>query len=290
MARAATGATMSSEMRVGFRNVDGLQIRFADSDESESSTSEQVVLTSPWPESLLAFGRVWPRLSATAQVVAVDLPGFGRSERRTDLLSPAAMGEFLVRLLDDWGIVRPHLVCPDVGTAAALFAAANHPERICSLVVGGGAAAYPLQVEGTLKDLIEAPSIDAFRSLDPRELVSTAMAGLGTAAPGADVVDDYVESNAGERFAEAARYVRTYPDQLRVLSDLLPKISAPVQIITGRWDPLVPTGNAEYLEARLPNSRLDVLDAGHFAWEEAAERYAAIIAAWIAGGHLTVRP
>jgi pimeloyl-ACP methyl ester carboxylesterase len=274
---------VSSDMRIGFRAVDGLQIRFA---ESDSSARHRIVLTSPWPESLMAFERVWPRLSRTASVVALDLPGFGRSERRTELLSPMAMSEFLVRLLDEWGIENPHLVCPDVGTTAALFAAANHPGRVRSLVVGSGASAFPLEVSGTLKDLVDAPNIDAFRSLDPRELVQGAMAAMGSAAPAADVVDDYVESNMGDRFAEAARYVRSYPEQLRLLADLLPQIFTPVQIITGRWDPLVPLANAEYLDARLPNSRLDVLDTGHFVWEEAPDQYGAIVAAWVNGCYL----
>ncbi|MDB5067121.1 MAG: hypothetical protein JWM18_3555 [Chloroflexi bacterium] len=274
---------MSSDMRIGFRAVDGLQIRFA---ESDSSARHRIVLTSPWPESLMAFERVWPRLSRTASVVALDLPGFGRSERRTELLSPMAMSEFLVRLLDEWGIENPHLVCPDVGTTAALFAAANHPGRVRSLVVGSGASAFPLEVSGTLKDLIDAPDIDAFRSLDPRELVQGAVSAMGSAAPAADVVDDYVESNMGDRFAEAARYVRSYPEQLRLLADLLPQIFTPVQIITGRWDPLVPLANAEYLDARLPNSRLDVLDTGHFVWEEAPDQYGAIVAAWVNGCYL----
>jgi len=117
---------MSGELRVGFRAVDGLQIRFA---ESGGSASQRLVLTSPWPESLYAFERVWPRLSRTARLLAIDLPGFGRSQRRTSLLSPMAMSEFLIRILDDWDIKDPHLICSDIGTAAALFAAANHPPR-----------------------------------------------------------------------------------------------------------------------------------------------------------------
>ena len=44
--------------------------------------------------------------------------------------------------------------------------------------------------------------------------------------------------------------------------------------------------SAGFLLARLPNSRLEVLEAGHFVWEEAAEQYAAIITAWINGGYL----
>ena len=274
---------MSNEPQVGYRTVDGLQIRYADSD---GSASQQLVLTSPWPESLHAFDRMWPRLSGIARLLAIDLPGFGRSERRADLLSPMAMGEFLIRLLDEWNISDPHLVCPDVGTPAALFAAARHPGRIRSLVVGGGGTAYPLEVDGTLKELIEAPDIDAFRSLDPKALVEGLLAPLGPAVPADDIVADYVESNLGDRFAESARYVRTYPEQLPELAALLPQIFTPVQIIAGGRDPIVPVGNAEFLHARLPNSRLDVLDAGHLAWEEDPGEYGAIIAAWVNGGYL----
>jgi pimeloyl-ACP methyl ester carboxylesterase len=275
---------MSSELRVGFRAVDGLQIRFA---ESDGSGRQRLVLTSPWPESLYAFERVWPRLSRVARLLAIDLPGFGRSQRRTSLLSPTAMSEFLIRILDDWGIEDPHLICPDIGTAAALFAAANHPGRVRSLVVGGGGAAYPLAVDGALRALIEAPGIDAFRSQDPRALVQGIVTELGPAAPASDIIADYIESNRGDRFAEAARYVRSYPEQLRLLAGRLPGIFTPVQIITGRRDPLVPVANVEFLLARLPNSRLEVLDAGHFVWEEAAAQYGAIITAWVNGGYLT---
>jgi pimeloyl-ACP methyl ester carboxylesterase len=274
---------MSNELQVRYRTVDGLQIRYADSD---GPGSQHLVLTSPWPESLYAFDRMWSRLSGIARLLAVDLPGFGRSERRAELLSPRPMGEFLIRILDEWDIGDPHLVCPDIGTPAALFAAASDPGRIRSLVVGGGATAYPLEVGGTLKELIEAPGIDALRSQDPRALVQGLVAPLGVAAPAEDIVADYVESNRDGRFAEAARYVRSYPEQLPPLAALLPKIFTPVQIIAGRTDPLVPVGNAEFLHARLPNSRLDVLDAGHLAWEEASGEYGGIVAAWVNGGYL----
>jgi len=54
-----------------------------------------------------------------------------------------------------------------------------------------------------------------------------------------------------------------------------------------RTDPIVPVANAEFLHARLPNSRLDVLDAGHLAWEEVPAEYGAIIAGWVDGGYLS---
>jgi pimeloyl-ACP methyl ester carboxylesterase len=43
--------------------------------------------------------------------------------------------------------------------------------------------------------------------------------------------------------------------------------------------------NAEYLHERLPNSKLDLIDAGHFVWEDAADEYAALVTRWWSGGH-----
>ena len=269
---------MSSELQVGYRTVDGLQIRYADSD---GPASQHLVLTSPWPESLHAFDRVWSRLSGIARLLAVDLPGFGRSERRTDLLSPMAMSEFLIRILDEWDLSDPHLICPGVGTPAALFAAARQPGRIRSLVVGGAATAYPLQVDGALKELIDAPDIGAFRSQDPRALIQGLLAPLGAAAPAEDIVADYVESNRGGRFAEATRYVRSYPEQLPVLRDLLPTIRVPVHVFAAADDPLVPVSNGEYLAERIPGSKLTILPASHFAWEEVPDQFAALVTDWV---------
>jgi pimeloyl-ACP methyl ester carboxylesterase len=50
-----------------------------------------------------------------------------------------------------------------------------------------------------------------------------------------------------------------------------------VQIIAGARDRAVPPVNAEFLHDRLPNSRLDVIDAGHFTWEDGADEYAALV-------------
>src|SRR5262245_60504706 len=102
------------------RTVDGVRIRFAKTEPRD----DHALLLSPWPESVYAFEPSWSRLAEQGHRVAIDLPGFGRSERRNDLMSPRAMGEFLIRVADAFGIESPHVVGPDVGTSAALFAAA----------------------------------------------------------------------------------------------------------------------------------------------------------------------
>jgi pimeloyl-ACP methyl ester carboxylesterase len=83
------------------------------------------------------------------------------------------------------------------------------------------------------------------------------------------------------------RYVRTYPTELAALRDLLPQIQTPVQIIAGARDSAVPPVNAEYLHERLPHSRLAIVDAGHFTWEDAADEYADLVTSWWSGGFAT---
>jgi pimeloyl-ACP methyl ester carboxylesterase len=76
------------------------------------------------------------------------------------------------------------------------------------------------------------------------------------------------------------RYVRAYPTELPILGELLPQIETPVEIIGGLWDWAVPPSNHRYLHERLPNSKLDLIDAGHFTWEDAPDEYARIVTDW----------
>ncbi len=278
-----TWLNTSFEMR--FRVIDGLTVRYAQSEDH----GDHALLLSPWPESLLAFLPMWESLATCAHLVAIDLPGFGRSQRCEALLSPSAMSEFTVRAADAFGLAHPHVIAPGTGTSAALFAAARYPGRLRSLAVGGGAAAIPLQVGGMLKDWIETPDLDEFRHGDPRQLVASALASLSRYVLPDPVREDYLSSYEGNRFAESMRYVRSYPADLPVLAGLLPKIQTPVQIIAGAHDTTVPPVNAEFLHQRLPHSKLDIIDADHFTWEDAAAEYSALITSWWRGDYAALK-
>jgi pimeloyl-ACP methyl ester carboxylesterase len=262
-----------------FRMIDGLEIRYADSGGSQETT---LLLTSPWPESVYAFAPMWEMLSAHARLFAVDLPGFGGSQRRDGLLSPRAMGGFLDQLIVEADLGRPHIVAPDVGTSAALFAAAAHPERIASVIVGTGGAAVPIQLGEPLRSWVLDPDLDKYRRIDPHAIVNTAIDTIAGGVPD-EIRADYLACYDGDRFAESMRYVRRYPEELPVLAELLPQITAPVTIINGRHDRVVPLANAEFLDERLPTSRVVLIDGGHFIWEEAPVEYAAIILDSITG-------
>jgi pimeloyl-ACP methyl ester carboxylesterase len=266
-----------------FRTIDGLTIRYAESE----GRDDHALLLSPWPESLLAFEQLWARLAEHTHLVAIDLPGFGHSERCDALLCPRAMGEFVVSAADAFGLENPHVVGPDIGTGASLFAASLYPGRLRSLVVGSGGAAFPLELGGRVKEWVEAPDLEGYRSADPRQIVAGALTGIERYALPDIVCEDYLSSYDGDRFVESMRYVRSYPTELAVLRDLLPEIQTPVQIIAGARDLAVPPVNGEFLHERLPKSRLDIVDAGHFTWEDAADEYAALVTSWWSGGYAT---
>ena len=67
-------------------------------------------------------------------------------------------------------------------------------------------------------------------------------AAVESAAPRSqepDVWEDYVSAYENDRFAQSTRYVRSYPEQLPMLRDLLTTIRVPVHVFAAAEDPLV---------------------------------------------------
>lgn len=264
------------------RTIDGLSIRYA---ESGGDRGVDALLLSPWPESVYAFEPMWDQLAEHANLLAVDLPGFGHSTGREDLFTSRGMAGFILELADAFELDQPHAVGPDIGTSALLFAAADQPGRLRSLVIGGGGAAVPLQLGVELKDIVEAPSLDAMAGVEPRQVIGAVLNYHERHELPAYVREDYLSAYDGDRFVPSLGFVRAYPTELPALAEVLPRIETPVEIIHGAHDPGVLPVNAQYLRDRLPRSRVNLLDAGHFAWADRADDYAALVISWWKGGY-----
>ena len=118
--------------------------------------------------------------------------------------------------------------------------------------------------------------------MDPRVIVGVALDTIAGGIPD-DIRADNLACYDGDRFAESMHYVRRYPEELPALAGLLPQVTVPVTIINGRHDRVVPLANAEFLDLRLSTSRLVIIDAGHFLWEEAPAKYASTVLDSITG-------
>ncbi len=273
---------MSSSLKtLQFKTIDGLKIRYAT---SEAATGHPILLLGTWPESIYTYLPTWDVFAALGPVVAIDLPGFGRSESRPGIMAPEAMGDFVPHVLEAFGLSQPHAVGPDIGTPSLLCAAANHPGLFKSIIIGGGAT-DPTDIGDILEKLVNAPSLDSFKNMTGDQFVKGAMENIKNYNLPDDVLKDYLASYEGERFLQSAAFVRHYPQALPRLATRLSLINTPCQIIVGGLDPYVPVSNAEGLRKGLPKSKLDILDCGHFAWEDAAAEYGRLASEWIKGGY-----
>lgn len=268
---------MSALVHPRFTTIDGLSVRFAEGGQGD----QDAILLSPWPESVYAFEPSWERLAARAHLVAVDPPGFGKSDYRGSLMNPKAMGDFILRIADTFGLDNPHLVGPDIGTSSSLFAAAAQPGRFRTAVVGSGGAAVPIQVTGVLKDWVEATDLEPYRQFGGRNIVEIALSTIAGYSPSAEIREDYLSAYEGDRFADTIPYAQSYREYLPQLAELLPQIQTPVRIVAGAEDQVVPPVNAEFLGQHLPHGRVDLIPgAGHFCWEEKPAEYAALVTEW----------
>jgi pimeloyl-ACP methyl ester carboxylesterase len=268
---------VSALVRPQFTTIDGLSVRFAEGGQGD----QDAILLSPWPESVYAFEPSWEQLAAHAHLVAVDPPGFGKSDYRESLMNPKAMGDFIIRIADTFGLENPHVVGPDIGTSSSLFAAAAQPGRFRTVVVGSGGAAVPIQVTGVLKDWVEATDLEPYRQFGGRNIVEIALSTIAGYRPSDEIREDYLSAYEGDRFADTIPYAQSYREQLPQLVELLPQIQTPVRIVAGADDQVVPPVNAEFLGQRLPHSRVDLIPgAGHFCWEEKPAEYAALVTQW----------
>jgi pimeloyl-ACP methyl ester carboxylesterase len=259
--------------------IDGLSVRYA---RSGMSKGTPILLTAPWPESIYSFHRVVPRLVTEHALIAVDLPGYGRSQSRPEVRAPEALGDFVISLLKHFGISRTHVVAPDVGTLAVLFAVSKKPDLFESLVVGGGAMRVDL-AGSVLRDIIYSPP-GALSNDEAEGVIKDYLTHAAQLTPPA-IIEDFRVASVGRRFEEAAQYVRAYIPDLPKLEPKLPGIATPTLIIAGENDPIVPPANGQFLADRLPHNRYVLLDAQHRVWEEAASEYTEALVAWFGGGY-----
>jgi pimeloyl-ACP methyl ester carboxylesterase len=96
----------------------------------EAGEGEPVVLLHGFPESWHAWNHQIPDLARTHRVIAVDLKGYGQSDKRRGDYTHEGVSEQLLALLDTIGLDRFNLVTHDRGTVQADYLAANHPERV----------------------------------------------------------------------------------------------------------------------------------------------------------------
>jgi pimeloyl-ACP methyl ester carboxylesterase len=106
--------------------------------ERNPQAAETVLLVHGYGASSASYRPVLAQLAERYHVLAIDLPGFGKSDRREGDYSPEALSDVLAQLLTQKGIQRAHVVGHSWGCSVVLAFARRHRDRLDKLVVISG--------------------------------------------------------------------------------------------------------------------------------------------------------
>ncbi len=208
---------------------------------------------------------------AGAPGLVLDLPGFGASDRPARDYPVVRAAQVVLALMCQRGASRALWLGASYGGHVALRAALDAPTAVAGLVLvaSGGLFRDPPRHL--------AAAFDA-RAMQARSLPAVAAAVdalVGDPNPATAVYRARrLASHAGVPLAPSADYDAVARSARGALEDdagaRLEQVAAPVALVHGARDPLVPVALAREAVLRLPRATLTVLDGvGHVPWLEA---------------------
>ena len=197
-------------------------------------------------------------LAPDCRVYAVDLPGYGRSPGPRDALDIPQLADVLDAWLTAAGLERPTLVANSMGCQIVADLAARRPERAARLVLVG--PTMDPEAKSAVRQFGRLV-IDTFREAPSQPFL---------------VAFDYAVFGF-RRFRQT--FYMALADRIE---EKAPAVRAPVLVVRGERDPIVPQRWAEALTARFPTARLEVVPgAAHTVNYMAPEALAALVRAFM---------
>jgi pimeloyl-ACP methyl ester carboxylesterase len=264
-----------------FADLDGLRIHYLDKGEGTP-----VVLIHGYTSSTYTWKDQFDELSKKYRVIAVDLKGFGFSDKPDGDYSRRAQGEVVASLLDRLQIPRAWLVGNSMGGETALNVAVAHPDKVLGLVLIDSAG---IKVQGRTSLApwyLQMPVLG--RLLTALALTSDQLVRAGLEKSFFDdskVTDERVnayyqplKTQGGQLSATRARA----QFELFPIEDRIPGIKVPTLIIWGAEDTLIPLEAGRKLNELISGSKLVIFEkCGHVPQEEMPERVLSEIAGFI---------
>ena len=274
------------ELKHRFAEVDGLRLHYLESGHGEGAP---VLLLHGWPTSSFLWRNVMPGIAQHRRVIALDLPGFGRSDKPLDAsYSFRYFEKTLSGFIDALGLEKVGLAVHDLGGPVGLYWASRRPQVLDRLAVLN-TIVYP-EMSWAVVAFVAACKLPVVRSVlsSPWGLRRSLLLGVhqksklrddavaGTQAPFAD---------RGSRKALLKAGGQLSPKGFRDIAAWIPTIQVPVQIIYGQHDRILPDIDKTVARLRhdLPQAQVLALpDCGHFLQEERPEEVGDVLARFFA--------
>ncbi len=243
---------------------------------------EPLLLIHGLAASTYSWRHVAPELARGRRVIALDLRGFGRSDKPFDQrYSGADQAEHVIAFIRRRGLKRVTIVGHSFGGAVALMTtlALNRsaPGLVKKLVLLD-APAYPQQPTPFVTFLQQPVLPYAVLTVVPPGLAAALVfSGEGESkSPPLDVISAFAapfyQAAARHALISTARQIR--PANWRELVARYPSIRQPTLIVWCDHDDIVPLSSGERLAKAMPNARLEVIPGcQHSPQDEAPGRF-----------------
>jgi pimeloyl-ACP methyl ester carboxylesterase len=227
------------------------------------------------------FYPVIEALSRERRVIAIDLPGFGHSERGKGELGPEHMVEQVASVVWALGADKVDLLGHSSGSAVALLMAAQSPARVRRQVLLGVCGVLrpetmlQSQLHEALNDAREKRPVGAKIAEKSGNALVNAMAVMFPSA-GALADTRIAEKRPG---VELAANLLDYN-----FGPAIAAVRAPTLLVWGKDDEVAPVRIGHLLDDRVPHSELTFLDgAGHVPMDDQPAALASLVTEFLDG-------
>lgn len=246
-------------------SIDGTSVRYVDLGEGKDPPVVFVHgLSGSWQNWLENL----PAVARHRRAIALDLPGFGRSEMPTAGISITGYATTVERLCATLELAAVALVGNSMGGFTAAELAIRHPDRVERLVLVDAAGISTVTAQRTLTlqlaKLLESSSRSregALRILNRPGFVQLAFGAIARYPTriAKDLLAEQLTVTGAPGFLDAAEALLGYD-----FTERLAEIACPTLVVQGSEDVLVPLGDAYEFERRIPQATTLILeDTGH---------------------------
>ena len=221
-----------------------------------------------WLENLPAIA------AAGYRTIALDLPGFGRSNMPSEPITITRLARTVDELCGELGLETVSIVGNSMGGFTAAEAAIRHPSRIDRLVLVDAAGISSALGRNWLSERVGrilvtgaiggAAPRDREKAMKLMTRPGLVQIGMGAVARhptllSRDLVAEQLGSVGAPGFMPALEAIIGYD-----FTDRLSEITCPALVVQGDQDVLVPIGDAHEFAARIPDATTLILhDTGH---------------------------
>ncbi len=268
-----SGAEIPHQAESRFATIDGIRLHY-----QEKGEGLPLVLLHGFGSSTFTWKDVLDPLATRFRVIALDLMGFGFSDKPRADYSVKRQAELAMKLLDQLGVGKANICGNSMGGSIAIFAAATFPDRVSSLILID-AAAYSdldknrLTPNPQLLIPVWGEVLAAFAFLDRRYIEwGLRKSFYDPAFVTEERLNAYhrpFKSRNGQRAALAT----ARSADLKPIEDRIHLLKVPVLILWGAEDEFIPLQMGTRLHRDVPGSKWVVFSrCGHLPQEEMPER------------------